>query len=188
MSVTTLSRAFVAKWDGGYQARGSFQRREAPIFDVVGPAVRDRGYFTLDEFLTVACWNNARPRHDYAANSEEEVNAVTAQAIASPPHRRVERVDGRLRGVQLRTATALCAVFSPHEYAILDVRAVESLRRLHVENGEAAIEDLPMNHWDRHYWTYNEFCRVLAARLAVPLRSLDRALLQWASQGRPAEH
>ncbi len=185
--VTTLSAAFVTKWDGLHCANRAFRQREEPIFEGVGPAVRSRGYFTRDEFLAVACWSNSRPKLDYAANSETTVNAVTAKAIASQPQTRAEHLDSHLRGVRIRTATTLLSVFSPAEYAILDVRTVESLRHLTSESGEAAIDDVAISHWDRHYWTYNELCRVHAARLAVPLRSLDRALIEWSKQGCPAE-
>lgn len=101
----------------------------------------------------------------YVLNDEARVHAVTQRAISASPERRAELLDGRLEGVSIRTASALLAVVDPAVHTILDFRAIASLQALQTTAGEAAIDNLPVSHWDRHYWIYNERCRARGCQI-----------------------
>jgi len=56
---------------------------EGRVADEIGPAVRERGYFTRSELIEVCAWKTARSRSRVAANTDEEVREATWLALSA---------------------------------------------------------------------------------------------------------
>ncbi len=76
-----------------------------------------------------------------------------------------------LSGVQVPVASAILTVMYPDKYTVIDFRALEALG---VVRYTASIS---------LYVEYLAYCRALARKCDVDLRTLDRALWQWSKEG-----
>ncbi len=96
---------------------------------VAGAAARERGYYELDELITVCGWKTARSKKHVAANSSPAVEKATRVALdpLSSERERMKALTG-LGGVAVPTASALLHFAFPEDYPILDVRALQSPR------------------------------------------------------------
>jgi hypothetical protein len=177
-----VDRAFIRRWSRAYveSQRPDEALREAALFGEVGPAVRARGHFTIDEFLAVGEWKSVRARSKLRSNPAELVEAVTRQALAAPDERL--SVLTSLRGVGAPIGSALLSVWDPTRYTVIDVRAEGALRAAGLLPATPATG----------YGLYLATCRRIADRYAPadadvsPLRALDRALWKWSeAQGTP---
>jgi len=142
---------------------------------LAGDHARAAGFYTRDDFLLVCEWKSrGRPRRHYQRNSDEDVRRQSAIALTSGDEStRIWSLD-TLRGVGLRTATALLhlasepcrAAAAGNSYPIIDVRALWSLRCEYRETFKL-------------WWSYVLACRALAVECRVSMRDLDRALWEY---------
>lgn len=139
--------------------------------DIIGPAVRARGYYRRREFLSVCAWKTPRSAPRVALNPEPAVRAATRRALADPDEAVRMQALLSLNGVGVPTASTLLYFAFPALYPILDVRALESL-------GVKPRSQYPVAFW----LGYLEACRGLAAQCGVSLRTLDKALWQWSKE------
>lgn len=100
------------------------------------------------------------------------MRAVTAIALATTDEQLRIGVLTALRGVEMRTASAILHFAGTDRYPILDVRALWSV----------GIEPAPSYYGFGLWWTYTEFCRRLADSAGVSMRTLDRALWQYSEE------
>jgi hypothetical protein len=137
----------------------------------IGEAVRARGHYTRDEFIEVCAWKTPRSRPRVVANSEATVVGATGRALAASDEaiRFVTLLE--LDGVGAPTASTLLYIAFPHDYPILDVRALESL-------GVSSRPTYSVSFW----LAYLEACRILARQTGVSLRTLDKALWQHSKE------
>jgi hypothetical protein len=143
-----------------------------PVLDesrllAVSAAVRARGRYTREEFIEVCAWKTPRSRPRVAANSEAAVRDATGRALSASDEAIRFAALLELDGVGAPTASTLLYVAFPHNYPILDVRALESL-------GVRPRSAYPVSFW----LAYLEACRTLARDNGVSLRMLDKALWQ----------
>jgi hypothetical protein len=137
----------------------------------VGAAARRRGHYTRAEFIEICAWKTVRSRPKVASNSEAAVADATSRAFAAADEGvRIEALL-ELDGVGVPTASTLLYVAFPHDYPILDVRALESL-------GVKPRSQYPVGFW----LEYLEACRELARRHGVSIRTLDKALWQHSKE------
>jgi len=136
-----------------------------------GDAARRRGYFTRDEFMTVASWKTGRTRSKLGENESAIVEATTARALATTDEAARMEAMLELRGVGVPTASSLLQFAFPDDYPILDVRALESLGR----KGRTVY---PVSFW----LGYLDACRALARDAGVSMRVLDKALWQHSKE------
>lgn len=140
-------------------------------FHEVGAAVRERGYYTREEFIEVCAWKTVRSRPKVAVNTEAAVVAATGLALATADEAaRMTALLG-LEGVGVPTASTLLYCALPDCYPILDVRALESL-------GAKPRSQYPLSFW----LGYLDACRELAQTAGVSLRTLDKALWQYSKE------
>lgn len=129
---------------------------------------RERGYYTKAEFLRVCYWKSRRTQPLCASNAARHVEVITRAALTSALERvRIETVL-TLRGVSWPTASVLLHFGHADEYPILDYRALWSLGY-----------DKPPPYTFEFWAQYVSFCRALAKRSGVSVRTLDRALWQY---------
>ena len=136
-----------------------------------GVTARARGHYTRAEFIEICSWKTVRSRPKVASNSEAAVADTTSRAFAAADEGvRIEALL-ELDGVGVPTASTLLYVAFPHDYPILDVRALESL-------GVKPRSQYPIGFW----LEYLEACRELARRHGVSIRTLDKALWQHSKE------
>lgn len=106
-----------------------------------------------------------------AANTDRAVIERTRRSLAATDElTRIESLLG-LSGVGVPTASTLLHFAFPQAYPILDVRALDSL----------AVK--PRSPYPVSFWLeYLGVCRELAARSAVSIRTLDKALWQHSKE------
>jgi hypothetical protein len=138
----------------------------------IGSAARQRGLYTLEQFIVVCRWKTPRSGPLVAANTAGEVEAATRVALsgASGERERMEALRS-LAGVEYPTASVLLHVAYPERYPILDRRALHAL-------GVTS----PVSYGLRFWTEYVEAYRRLIAEAGVDGRTLDRALWQWSSE------
>jgi hypothetical protein len=143
----------------------------------IGDAVRARGHYTREEFIEVCAWKTPRSRPRVAANAEGVVIEATGRALAASDEAIRFATLLELDGVGGPTASTLLYVAFPHDYPILDVRALESL-------GVSSRSSYSVSFW----LAYLDACRTLARQTEVSLRTLDKALWQHSKErGRGGE-
>ncbi|MDA1081825.1 MAG: hypothetical protein O2973_09130 [Gemmatimonadetes bacterium] len=142
---------------------------EERAFERELPAARTRGHLDKPLFVRLGRWKSVRPTKRYLSNSESQIRAATATAIAAGDDRSAVRALVSLNGVALRTATAMLHWLRPDRYPILDVRILAALG----EQEPKTFEDVAF------YSRVGNRVRDIAAKHALDLRTVDRALWAW---------
>jgi hypothetical protein len=138
----------------------------------LGRAARERGHYTLEEFVAACRWKTPRSAPLVARNAAPEVEAATRAALG-PAGSAGERMQAlrALRGVEWATGSVLLHLAYPDRYPILDVRALHAL-------GVTGRSSYTTAFWE----AYVAECARLAAAAGVDGRTLDRALWQWSRE------
>ncbi|MHB8459267.1 MAG: DUF429 domain-containing protein [Candidatus Limnocylindrales bacterium] len=140
--------------------------------EAIGKAARRRGWYTRDEFLVVTRWKTQRTKSRCEKNDEASVEATTRLALSTPDERLRIKALTRLHGVQFPTASVLLHLGHRELYPIIAYRALWSLR-----------VEAPPSYYSFGFWSaYTQACRLLAAEAGVWMRTLDRALWQYAKE------
>lgn len=137
---------------------------------------RRRGNLLRPEFIDIVRWKNLSFQTDrnnrlWASNDQRSVQSTTREAF-----RVASEIEGivlltRLRGVDVRTATALMHFGRKDRSPILDVNVLTALDApLEVRRSGNALRDLQL------YPCFAAAVRRIRARLNVPIRTLDKAL------------
>jgi hypothetical protein len=127
--------------------------------------VRSAGHLTREQVKKVAEWKATRAAGHVDKNSEEYVREITALAFSAKEERSRIGILTLLDGVGWPMASVILHFFHRDPYPILDFRALESVEAKQ-----------PKQYTFPFWWSYVEFCRALAQRNAVDMRTLDRAL------------
>lgn len=130
--------------------------------------VQRAGYLTQSHLKQVARWKSPRSAPHVERNSSRYVEEVSRFAFSTSDERaRVESLT-LLDGVSWPTASVILHLFHRDDYPILDFRALWS------------VNSSPPNQYDFEFWMpYVQFCRKVASRNGVSMRTLDRALWQF---------
>jgi hypothetical protein len=138
----------------------------------IGRVARERGHYTLDEFLRLCRWKTPRSAPLVAQNSADSVEDATRAALSETSSER-ERAEAllSLRGVGWPTASVLLHLAYPERYPILDVRALHAL-------GVRAPSAYSFRFWE----AYVTACVRLAEQAGVDGRTFDQALWQWSKE------
>jgi|GEM_PF-807132 len=144
--------------------------------EAIGSTAGRRGWYTRDEFLAVMLWKTQRTKSLCAQNTESAVVEATRLALATADEGQRMRVLLGLRGIAYPTASTLLHFARRDTYPILDVRAIWSL----------GVDKRPRFYSFEFWWDYVQTCQSLAREAGVPLRTLDRALWQYAKEHQPS--
>ncbi len=144
--------------------------------EAIGGTARMRGFYTRDEFLTVARWKTPRSQSRCARNSEALMEETTAAALRASDERLRIGALMLLDGVSMPTASVLLHLAHTDPYPIIDSRALWSL----------GIEKPPATYSFEFWQEYTRTCRSLAKQARVSMRTLDRALWQFSKERQPA--
>jgi hypothetical protein len=161
---------FPAEQVPAFAARYAYEDDSEVI--AIGRAARERGHYTLEEFVKVCRWKTARSAPLVALNSAESVEAATRAALSETSSERDRMKALRsLPGVDWRTASVLLHLAYPERYPILDVRALHAL-------GAPVPTTFSFRFWEAYVAEY----RRLVELAGVDGRTFDRALWQWSKE------
>jgi hypothetical protein len=139
------------------------------------PKVRDCGYLTKSDLLTVAQWKAPRAVPKIAMNEEALIIDATRGALATPHERLRIGTLTLLHGVGYPMASVILHWYHTDRYPIVDYRALWSLGR-----------KTPPAFYTFDFWmSYVTCCRQLAAAAGVDMRTLDKALWQYSKENQP---
>jgi hypothetical protein len=125
-----------------YAGRYAYEDDTAVL--AIGRGARERGYYTLDEFVTVCPWKTPRSAPLVALDTAQAVEAATRTALRAAATER-ERMKALrfLNGVDWATASVFLHLAYPERYPILDVRALHAL-------GVEAPAAYSFRYWDAY--------------------------------------
>ena len=154
----------VRHWASKYEYEG-----ENDVIQLV-EEVRSQSYLTKSDLQIVANWKSPRSAGKIETNEENFVQEVTQFALKTEYDKAAIESLTVLYGVGAATASVILHFFHKKDYPILDFRALWSV---------SLIDD------DKYYYSYAlwskyvEYCRELAKKEDVSMRTLDRALWQY---------
>jgi hypothetical protein len=162
-----IPEADIPKWAARFGDDGS----DDEILHGIRPLVLARGHLTRAEFLKICAWKSVRSRPRCRRNSAHRVETLTRAALATPDEALKINLLRLLDGVEWPTASTILHFCDARPYPILDYRAVWSL-------GFAQPPTYTMEFW----LAYLDLSRGLSARLALPIRTVDKALWQYSKE------
>jgi hypothetical protein len=154
----------IARWARGYSYSAADQ-----IVERLAARVRVRGHLTRAEFLRVCLWKSPRSQPRCARNTAARIRKLTAIALATADDQAKIESLRSLAGVGWPTASVILHFCDRRPYPILDYRALWSVGC-----------DEPPRYTFALWSAYTEFTRRLARSQGVDMRTLDRALWQFA--------
>jgi hypothetical protein len=140
--------------------------------EAIGEEARQRGCYTRDEFLAVMRWKSVRTHSLCERNTEAAVVKATKSALYVHDQPSRVRALTALQGVGLPSASILLHFAHRDPYPILDDRVMWSL----------SVDPLPTSYSFDLWWQYARTCRALADEAGVSMRTLHRALWQYATE------
>ncbi|MBB4212604.1 hypothetical protein EV659_11351 [Rhodothalassium salexigens DSM 2132] len=148
---------------------GKNREAEKEIEFKIVPNCQDRGYLTDEDFEFICSWKSPRPKMHRQRNTSSEIARKTHAALSEVSRSKSLDFLVELKGVRLRTATAVMHWFRQHDTPILDYRVIFSLGRPE-----------PSNYEDMLF--YDQIADEIigeAKKVDVSLREMDRALWVW---------
>ena len=160
----------IADWATQYRIT-----RKEPELLALRPTVRRGGFLTKAQLAQLARWKSPRSAPRVARNSDAYVREITGFALGARDERaRIESLT-LLDGVQCPTASVVLHLFHEEPYPLLDYRAVWS------------VQASQPKHYTFPFWLeYVQFCRSVAEKASVDMRTLDRALWQFSKANQPS--
>ena len=137
--------------------------------------VKDRGYLKKSELLKVACWKVPKGRNTVwrvRKISPDDVKEITRNAFLSTDDSDSIRCLRRLGGVNWAVASAILHWFHDDCYPIWDRHARWSVQ---IDKNSCSF---------KRWKAYVDFCRAIADKYEVDMRTLDRALLLYGRKNR----
>jgi hypothetical protein len=139
------------------------------------PAIQKAGGLTKEQLRLTARWKAPRSAGHIERNTEEYIKEITSWSFsANEPRSKIE-VLTLLDGVLWPSASVILHLFHKEPYPILDFRALWSVGL-----------NVPKQYSFSFWWEYVEFCRTVAKRNSVDMRTLDRALWQYSKENQKA--
>lgn len=134
------------------------------------------GFFTRSEFLSMCKWKKPRERRrqNWASNTEDEVQALSAKAFGAPDEARRILHLCRLRGVGIPVASAFLALTDPERYGVIDIRVWQLLALYQHVDYDVDGRTLQLLQW----LDYLDKIRLWAGELNVSVRTVERTLFQ----------
>jgi hypothetical protein len=138
-------------------------------------SIQQRGYLLKDELREIARWKAPRSAGHVEKNAEKYVSEVTRFCLRTPNERARIEVLATLDGVSWPTASVILHFFHLEPYPILDYRALWSVSI-----------DVPSQYGFELWSKYVDFCRRIAKKNRVRMRTLDKALWQYSKENQQA--
>lgn len=142
-------------------------------FNEIKHEVQEQGYLHKELLKRVARWKSPRRAGLIDRNADNYIEDITSFAFSATSERARIKVLLLLDGVGWPTASTILHLFHKDPYPILDFRALWSI-------------GLENYRYSSVFWQdYVRFCRDVASRNQVDLRTLDKALWQYSKENQP---
>ena len=109
------------------------------------------------------------------STTDDITKEITQKAFSSNDEKEKIKELIKLRGVGYAFASAMLHWFAKDKYPILDFRALWSC-------SSSKKPPYSFSFW----WEYTKFCRKIAAKNNITMRTLDRALWQYSKEKQPS--
>jgi hypothetical protein len=173
-----ITGKWIQDWASEYKQQDKEKILEKKIFSAIGKRNLPEEGLTLEILKDIAHWK-AKGRTDWCVEKDSEyVREITTLAFSTKNERLRIEILTLLKGVNIRTASAILMFCFPEKCTTMDFRAWESLVDAKFLTGKIKDDY-------EHYRDYNEICNQIAKDSEVakdneaPLRTLDKALWQW---------
>ena len=169
----------IGYWANRYTERQKEENRtrEQHLIDLISD-VQSRRYLTKDELHEIARWKSPRRAALTLENTDNFIREVTKSAFTATDDWTKLLTLTQLQGIGQPTASAILHLYDKKQYPILDIHALWSV-------GLAWTARTAYPFW----LEYVQFCRDIANRNNVSMRTLDRALWKFSADygetGRP---
>lgn len=134
--------------------------------------IRDRGYFTKDEFLLMGMWKSPRPKQIYLKNTEEEIIDISKKVLSTKFEKRRIELLTKLKGVSIPTASAILTLIDPQNYGVIDIRVWQVLYLY----GSVKVRPTGTNFDFDNWYNYLMKLRYYAKKLRVSARDIERTI------------
>ena len=142
-------------------------------FNEIKPKIQEQGCLDKELLKRVARWKSPRRAGLIDRNDNDYIRDITSWAFGATSERAKIEVLRLLDGVEWRTASAILHLFHKDRYPLLDFRALWSI-------------GLESYRYSSSFWQeYVSFCRDIAHRNQVDMRTLDKALWQYSKENQP---
>lgn len=150
--------------------RYEYTRHESELVEL-RPMIIKRGCLLKNELITLAFWKAPRIAGKVQKNSEEFVNEITRLSLQPQSERARIEILTILDGVSWPMASVILHFFHRDPYPIMDFRALWSVSL-----------EIPSQYNFDFWQVYVCFCRKLAEKNKLDMRTLDRALWQYSKE------
>ncbi|MCG9128643.1 hypothetical protein JT359_13680 [Candidatus Poribacteria bacterium] len=164
-----FSESEITYWTDQYliHQRDEEALREQQLVELID-IIQDRGHLIKEELYKIAYWKSPRRSKLVYDNSEESVIEITTSAFSSKDNDDKLNELTKLSGIGEPIASAILHFYDEGMYPILDIHALWA-------SGLEWISRTTYPFWVE----YVEFCRDLAVRNSVDMRTVDRALWRF---------
>ena len=139
-------------------------------FNEIKAKIQEQGCLDKELLKRVARWKSPRRAGLIERNDDDYVKEITSWSFSARNERARIRVLRLLDGIGWPTASAILHLFHKDPYPILDFRALWSV-------------GLESYRYSSAFWQdYVYFCREVASRNQVDIRTLDKALWQYSKE------
>lgn len=160
-----FSESQIHQWADRYMS-GSTEA----YFIQIRSKVQEQGYLDKKLLKGVARWKSPRRAGLIEKNDDSYVKEITSWSFSATNERARIRVLRLLDGIGWPTASAILHLFHTDPYPILDFRALWSI-------------GLETYRYSSSFWSdYTYFCRDIASRNQIDMRTLDKALWQYSKE------
>ena len=136
--------------------------------------VKERGYFTKEEFLKIGMWKSPRPKDRYLKNAEGDIILVSKKVFATKFEKRRIELLTSLDGVSIPTASAILTLIDPQNYGVIDIRVWQVLYLYSSVKDRPNGTNFDFNNW----YNYLMKLRYYAKKFKVSARDIERIIFQ----------
>ena len=155
-------------WAARYSYSGS--DAEAPLIRLK-PQIRKSRRLTKDQLVDICRWKATRSAGNALRNDPAYVELITRLSFSTSDERARIELLTLLDGIGWPTASVILHFFHKGHYPILDYRALWSVRA-----------KPPRKYTFDFWWQYTLYCRRMAKKAGVRMRTLDKALWQYSNK------
>jgi hypothetical protein len=161
-----FSESEIVSWAGRYY----YPHEESELIQLK-QKIQNQGHLNKEQLRLVARWKAPRSAGHMEKNSPEYVREITSWSFSAIEERgKIESLT-LLSGVHWPSASVILHLFHKDPYPILDFRALWSVS-----------SDVPKQYSFDFWWKYTVFCRAIAKKNSLDMRTLDRALWQYSKE------
>ena len=136
--------------------------------------VKQKGFFTKEQFLDVVRWKSPRPEKHYLSNSEESVVETSRKMLSTDSEDLKMSILDSLNGVSIAVAFSLLTIVDPKNYGIIDIRVWQLLHKYDEVKTKPGGQGFNLDDWK----LYLSILKKYASQFNVTVRDIERILFE----------